>query len=191
MLSSGGRARRDRLSRTRRRRSYLHLTSRVTLASVGRALPSLPPDARARPSKQPAGTLSTAAFICGLALRACHEPRSSQGKGSNPHDAHDREHRHRGLRRSGWQHELEEGHGIAPLGLHRPDGAITVANDQRRSLDTQEGDTRPQSTTPPSRQHRDPDIAQAPELCHGPGSMQDAPCPSSTAKCRPAHHRMR
>jgi hypothetical protein len=90
-----------------------------------------------------------------------------------------------------WQHELEERHGIAPFGLHRSDGAISVANDERRSLDGQEGDTRPQASTPPSRQHGDPDIAEAPQLCHRPRRMQDAPCPSSTAECRPAHFRVR
>jgi hypothetical protein len=125
-----------------------------------------------------------------LALCATHQSRPSQGKGNNPHDAHDGEHRDRGLRRTAWQYELEERHWIAPLRLHRPDGAISVANDERRSLDRQEGDTRPQAPTPSSRQHGHPDIAEAPELCHGPGRMHDAPCPSSTAECRPAH-RMR
>jgi hypothetical protein len=86
--------------------------------------------------------------ICSLALCACHEPRPSQGEGNNPHNAHDREHRDRGLRRTAWQHELEERHGITPFGLHRPDGAVAVANDERRSLETQESDTRPEASTP-------------------------------------------
>ncbi len=87
------------------------------------------------------------------ALRACHQPRPSQGKRDDPRDAHDRERRDRGLRRTRRQHELEERHGIAPLHLHPPDGAVPVADDKRRSLDTQESDASPEPTTSPSHQH--------------------------------------
>ena len=69
---------------------------------------------------------------------------------------------------AGWQHQLEERDGVAPLLLPGAHRAVDPACQQAGAFREQEGDARPEGRRSPPPKDAGPDVAERGELRHRP-----------------------